>query len=398
MRLHQIVAKDVVRRKRRVSYAVLGVVVGTMTVISILTVSLAGEAKIYAQLEEYGANMVVLPAISQFDLELGGLGLGAVTVGENYIPEYRVSEVRRITDDMINHALGIQDEGNRYAAPVAPKLYSNASVKGVSVLVVGIDPVEERKIKTWWRVHEGEYIEERDQALAGAWVAELLELSTGDVFDLNGVGVTVVGILRETGSDDDYRVFVPLGTAQEAFGKDGFVSAVDVRALCTACPVEDIADEVNMIIPGVRAVAVKQIAMTEMTMMERVSRFMLALAGITLAVGLFGVVNTMMTSVHERIRDIGIMRAVGASRNQIVKAFIYEAVFVGIVGGILGYAAGTLLAYFIGPMIFEGITVTYVPQYLALSLGLAMLVAVVATLYPAFRATRVRVADSFRSL
>ncbi|MFU8796015.1 MAG: ABC transporter permease, partial [Dehalococcoidia bacterium] len=244
MRLHQIVAKDIVRRKRRVLYAVLGVVVGTMTVIGILTIALAGETKIYAQLEEYGANLVVLPAISQFDLELGGLGLGAVTVGENYIPEYKVSEVRQITDDMVNHALGIQDERNRYAAPVAPKLYANATVKGASVLVVGVDPVEERKIKTWWRVHEGEYIEQPDQALAGAWVAELLGLSTGEVFDLNGVGVTVAGILKETGSDDDYRIFVPLGTAQEAFGKEGMVSSVDVRALCAACPVEDIADEV----------------------------------------------------------------------------------------------------------------------------------------------------------
>jgi len=398
MRLHQMVAKDIVRRKKRVLYAMLGVVVGTMTVISILTVSLAGEAKIYAQLEEYGANLVVLPAISQFDLELGGLELGAVTVGENYIPEYKVSEVRQITDDMVNHALGIQDERNRYAAPVAPRLYASATVKGASVQVVGIDAVEERKIKTWWRVHEGKYIDESDEALAGAWVAELLGLSSGEVLDLNGVGITVVGILKETGSDDDYRMFVPLGTAQEAFGKEGMVSSVDVRALCTACPVEDIADEVNMMVSGVRAVAVKQIAMTEMTMMERVNRFMLALAGITLAVGLFGVVNTMMTSVHERIRDIGIMRAVGASRNQIVKAFIYEAIVVGVVGGILGYVVGTLLAFVIGPVIFEGISVTYVPQYLALSLVLAIVVAVVATLYPAFRATRVRVADSFRSL
>lgn len=398
MKLHHLVAKDVVRRKRRVLYAVLGVVIGTMTVISILTIALAGESKIYAQLEEYGANLIVIPAISQIDLEFGGLDLGALTVGDNYIPEAKLPHIRQIADDMVNEALGIEDERFRYSASVAPRLYANARVGEVSAVVVGIDPEEEIRIKTWWRIQEGRYFEEPDQAVAGAWLAELLELNAGDVVGLNGLDITVIGILSETGSPDDYQLFLPLETAQKAFDKEGFISSVDVRALCTACPVEDIADEINMMVPGVRAVAVKQIAMTEMGMMERVNRFMLALAGITLAVGLFGVVNTMMTSVHERIRDIGIMRAVGASRNQILRVFIYEAVIVGVLGGMFGYVVGTLLAYGIGPMIFQGVDIRYVPRYFGLSLILAVAVAVVATLFPAFRATRIKVADSFRSL
>jgi ABC-type antimicrobial peptide transport system permease subunit len=60
--------------------------------------------------------------------------------------------------------------------------------------------------------------------------------------------------------------------------------------------------------------------------------------------------------------------------------------------------AGTLLAYIVGPIIFEGTNINFVLKYLPLSLALAILVAVIATLYPAFRATRIRVADSFRSL
>jgi putative ABC transport system permease protein len=398
MKLHRIVAKDVMRRKRRVLYAVLGVVIGIMTVISILTIALAGESRIYQQLEDYGANLIVIPAVSQLNLELGGLGLGALTVGENYIPEDKVAQVRKITDDMINHALGVEDEQLRYAAPVSPKLYVSSEVRGASVMVVGIDPEQERSIKTWWRIQDGEYLDGTDQALVGALAAELLDLRTGDRILLSGFDMTVAGILHETGSSDDYQVFVPIKMAQEAFDRQGVVSSVDVRALCIACPVEDIASEINMMVPGVRALAVKQIAMTEMDMMDRINRFMLALAGITLAVGMFGVVNTMTTSVHERIRDIGIMRAVGASRNQIVRTFIYEAVIVGILGGIFGYVAGTLLAYGIGPIIFPGGGCKLCAPVLGLSLVLAILVAVVATLYPAFRATRIRVADSFRSL
>ncbi len=396
MKLYHLVFKDILRRKKRVLYAALGIVIAVMTVVGILTIATAGQAKIYSQLEKYGANLSVIPAISNVDMTLGDLSLGALTVGENYIPEEKLPEIRQIADGMIREALGIKDDG--YIATIAPKLYVNAKVKGTSLLVVGVEPKEERKIKTWWKIQEGKYLEERDEALLGAQTARLLKLNIGDKISFNGSDITVAGILEETGSSDDYQIFVPIQTLQTAFGKEGVVSSIDIRALCNACPVEIIADSINQNITGVRALAVKQVAETEMGMMDKMNKFMLALAGITLVIGAFGVVNTMMTSVHERIKDIGIMRAVGASRRQIIKAFIYEAVIIGIVGGIFGYLAGTLVAYGVGPLVFEGAAINYIPQYLPLSLLLAIFVAVVSAAYPAFRATTIKVSDSFRSL
>jgi putative ABC transport system permease protein len=391
-----MVLKDITRRKKRMLYASLGVVIGVATIVAVLTIALAGETNIYGQLEKYGANLVVMPAISDIDVGLGGLSLGTLAVGENYIYEDNLPEVRQITDGMIKEALGIEDEGD--IATIAPRLYMSTEIKGTSVIVVGVDPQQERQLKTWWRIQEGEYLESADQALVGATAAELLELNVGDRITPDGREVIVAGILDETGSDEDYQVFLHIDTAQEAFDKEGLVSSIDVRALCSACPTSNIAGSINGNIPGVRAVAVKQIAETEMGMMERVSRFLLALAGITLAVGCFGVVNTMLTSVHERIKDIGIMRAVGASRSQIIKIFLYEAIIVGIAGGFLGYVVGTVLAYIIGPLIFGGVSVTYVPQYFLPALALATVIAVIATVYPAFRASRIKIAESFRSL
>ena len=397
MKLYQMVVKDIIRRKRRVLFAIIGVIIGTMTVVGIFTIARAGEARMYEQLEKYGPNLTVIPAITNVDVNLGGdLSLGTLSVGENCISEEKLPEIRRITDNAIREALGIEDEGN--IAIIAPKLYVNTEVKGVSVMVVGVEPQEESKIKTWWRIREGEYLERADQALIGAVAAELLELSEGDTIALNGTDVTITGILEETGSNEDYQIFVPLATLQRAFNKEGLISSMDIRALCNACPVVMIADSINSEIPGVRAIAVKQIASAEMEMLGRINRFMLALAGITLAVGLFGVGNTMMRSVNERIKDIGIMRAVGASHNQIMRVFLYEAIIIGVLGGIFGYWAGTLLAFGLGPVLFQISAISYVPQYFPLALGLAISVAVIATIYPAFRATRVKVADSFRSL
>jgi len=396
MKLYQIVLKDITRREKRMLYTSLGVVIGVATIVAVLTIALAGETDIYGQLEKYGANLVVMPAIIDIDVGLGGLSLGTLAVGENYISENELPQIRQIADGKIREALNIEDEGD--IATIAPRLYMNTEIEGTSVIIVGVDPQQERQLKTWWRIREGEYLERADQALVGAMAAELLELNVGDKIALNGREVTITGILEETGSNEDYQVFLHIKTAQEAFDKEGLVSSIDVRALCSACPTSDIASAINENMPGVRAVAVKQIAETEMGMMGKVSKFLLALAGITLAVGCFGVVNTMMTSVHERIRDIGIMRAVGASRNQIIRIFLYQAIIIGVVGGFLGYVAGTLLAYIVGPLIFGGVAVTYVPQYFLPSLALAAFIAVIATVYPAFRASKIKVADSFRSL
>ena len=396
MKLYQLVFKDILRRKKRVLYAAFGIVIAAMTVVGILTISIAGQEKIYAQLEKYGANLSVIPAISNVDMTLGDISLGALTVGENYISQDKLPEIRQIADSEIRKSLGIDDDTP--IATIAPKLYVSTKVKDVSLLVVGIEPENERAIKTWWKIKEGKYIEEENEVILGAQTAQLLKLNVGDEISFNGSDTIVVGILEEAGSSDDYQIFIPLETLQLAFDKEGVVSSIDVRALCNACPVEFIADSINQNIVGVRAVAVKQVAESEMGLMDKMNKFMLALAGITLVIGAFGVVNTMMTSVHERIKDIGIMRAVGASHRQIIKVFIYEAVIIGIIGGIIGYFSGTLVAYGIGPMVFEGTQISFIPLYLPLSLLLAVFVAVISTAYPAFRATTIKVSDSFRSL
>jgi putative ABC transport system permease protein len=396
LKLYQIVFKDIIRRKKRIFYAALGVVIGTMTVIGVLNIARAGESKIYSQLEKYGANLTVIPSINNIDTNLGNLNLGTVSVGDNYIDESNLPKIREITDGLIRKARNITDPGN--IATIAPTLYINTKINGANVITAGVDPVSERNIKSWWEIADGKYLSGSNEAMIGAVTAQVLKLKTGDQINLNGTNVTVTGILKETGSGEDYYVYVPLATLQTAYNKAGLISSIDIRALCNGCPVETIAAQLNSGVPGIRATAVKQIANTEMDMVQKVNKMMLALAGITLLIGIFGVVNTMMASVHERTKDIGIMRAVGASRNQIIMVFIFEALVIGIIGGVFGYLAGTALAYGIGPLIFDGATIHFLPLYLPISLALSVAIAVIATLYPAFNATKIKIADAFRAL
>jgi len=396
MKLYQIIYKDIWRRKKRVLYAALGVVIGTMTVVGVLNIAQAGESKIYHQIEKYGANLTVIPAINNIDAKLGDLSLGTLSIGENYIPQTSLPKIREITDGQIKQALKLTDQGD--IATIAPELYINTAVKGVSLIVVGVEPQQELAIKSWLEMADGQYLKADGQAVIGATTAQLLKVKTGDEIDINGNTFTVSGILKVTGGSEDYQLFTTLSSLQNVFNKQGLISTVDIRALCNACPVDTIASSINLNVPGVKAIAVKQIASSEMDLVQKVNRMMLSLAGITLLIGCFGVVNTMISSVHERTKDIGILRAVGASHRQIIGMFMFEAVVVGIIGGIAGYLAGTALAYAIGPLIFNDVKIQFLPWYLPLSIGFSVAIALLASIYPAFRATRIKIAEAFRAL
>ena len=117
-------------------YTSIGVIIGITIIVAILTISLAGQAKIYGELDKYGANLMVMPAISDVDIRLGDLSLGTLAVGDNYISEDKLPEIRRITDDAIRRALRLEDEYN--IATIAPKLYVSTEVKGMSIMVVAL--------------------------------------------------------------------------------------------------------------------------------------------------------------------------------------------------------------------------------------------------------------------
>lgn len=396
MKIYQFFAKDIIRRRRRVLYSSIGVIIGISIFIAVLTVSLAGEEKINAELEKYGPNLLVMPAISNLDMSMGSLEIGRLSIGENYIDGGKIPRIREITDAAIREAIGIEEEGD--IATIAPKLYETVTVNGATVMVVGIDPVEERYLKDWWIISDGKYIEDDHSAIVGYETASLLQLEVGDPIEIKGTEFLVTGILDETGSADDYQIFIPLNTAQTTFGKEDLVSTIEIRALCNACPVEMIADKLNPEIAGIRAVAVKQIANAEMGMVKKVHDLMMAFAGVTLLIGSFMVVNTMMASIHERTKDIGIMKAVGASRRQIMRIFVYEALVIGIIGGIAGYILGSLAAYITGPLLFDGVTISYAPEYFVPTLSLSLAVSTISAIYPASRASKIKIADSFREL
>jgi putative ABC transport system permease protein len=174
-------------------------------------------------------------------------------------------------------------------------------------------------------------------------------------------------------------------------GLSGSVSLVDVGALCNNCPVEVISNQIMYTVPGVKATPVMQAVETRMKAVEQTASFSLLLAAIILVVGCAGVMNTMLASVHERLKEIGILMSLGADNRHLYKMFFWESVVLGLVGGLIGILVGVLSSILFGSVFINvQINIAEVPLYVVpLAIALSVLSCLVASIYPTWRASKV---------
>jgi putative ABC transport system permease protein len=382
MRSENLVIKNLARRKGRTVLNSIGLIMAIAVIVATLTISNSMEIQIGEEVEKYGPNIVVTPATQSINVPYG-----SVTVGSSTFMESELSKL-----DSIPNAENIR--------LVSPKLFTQATHGETDLLVVGLNPDVERFLKVWWDV-SGEIPEpETNQVLLGSQVYSLLGVQLGSTMDLDGVDFTVVGFLSETGSNDDYTVFIPLKTAQDMTGQTGEISLVDIGALCSDCPVEEIAAQIMDAVPNVRASPVKQAVETRMMAVSQAANFSLMLAAVVLVAGCVGVMNTMVSSVHQRRREIGVFLSLGADDKFIYRVFLLEAVVMGVAGGIIGVVLGVASSVILGPFALDThISLGNVPSYASpLSLGISVLACLIASLYPTWKATQIDPVSALKAI
>jgi putative ABC transport system permease protein len=382
MRTENLVLKNLARRKGRTVLNSIGLILAIAVIVATVTISNSMEIKIGEEVEKYGPNIVVTP-----DTKSITVPYGSVTVGSSTFNEAELTSL-----ETIPHAVNIRI--------VSPKLFGQAVHGESNLLMVGVNADDERLLKVWWDIN-GEIPEPgSDETLLGSEVIRALELSIGSSIDLNDRSFTVTGYLSETGSNDDYTVFVPLATAQDMMGLPGKVSVVDIGALCSDCPVEEISQQIMDAIPGIKATPVKQAVETRMMAVEQAANFSLGLASVVLVAGCIGVMNTMVSSVHQRRREIGVFLSLGADSVFVYRIFLFEAVLLGLVGGVLGAGLGVGASILIGPLMLSTATsISNVPTFVVpLSLGISVVSCLVASLYPTWRATKIDPVSALKAI
>ena len=139
MRLHTLVLKDISRRKTKLGLAVLSVVVAAAAIVAVITTFSAATQGLYEESNKFGANIIVKPEVKTIPLVAGSTSIGSLSTGENYIEESEISKIHTI-------------KNNANLAVVAPRLYGIAKLGNSSVVVMGVDPDKEKKLKSWWNI------------------------------------------------------------------------------------------------------------------------------------------------------------------------------------------------------------------------------------------------------
>jgi len=298
------------------------------------------------------------------------------------------------------------------ATPVMQTLLDPEEVGGFDIpeLLTGIEP------ETWYdpaielRVDAGRLLEpgEDGRTVIGADLAERYGLRVGDTFTMREHEFEVVGVLERTLTFPDKIAYVPLANAQQIYVEavpDAFEERTHELATQIEVFPEDL-DDAAAIAAAITAELDSVRAVTPAEVADQIGQasivFNLIIVGasvIAVIVGGLSVINTMVMTVTERVREIGIKKAVGAPTGAILREFLAEATLLGAIGGVIGLALGALLVVILNAQTAGSGTSVFLltPVLLLRSFLFATVLGALAGIYPALRAARLDPVTALRS-
>ncbi len=386
MQLHTISLNNLKRRKGKMAFLTIGLTVGIATIVTLVTLTRSMSGDIQRKMDEFGANILIVPQSNGLAMNYGGISLGGVTFDQRELHERDLSTIGSI-------------KNSKNVATISPKVLGGVKVGSHDLLLVGVNFDAELKMKQWWQIF-GETPKGDHELLLGSDAARVLSVETGGTVRIRGESFKVAGILGQTGSQDDSLIFTSLKKAQTLLGKEGKISLVEVAALCSGCPISDMVTQLAEKLPETKVSAIQQVVEGRLKALDQFKRFSYAMAAVVLFIGSLIVFVTMMGSVNERTTEIGVFRAIGFRRSHIIRIILLEAALVSTLAGFLGYAAGMGGAKLALTFMAESkLTLLTWDGDVALgSILLAVVLGIAAGLYPALHAAKMDPTEALRAL
>jgi len=391
--------------KLRSFLTMLGVVIGVGAVISLVAVGQGAQAQVVNQFQSLGANLLTVSSAQNYGFSRQGLQ----------------QQTRSLTNADVD-AITALATTIKYIAPEYSS--NNATVtyagKTTNTSISGVTP-EYAPVRNW-TLSGGRFISAEDNAnlatvvvLGQQVVKDLFGSATanpvGEVVRINRQNYEVIGVLNAKGqngpSNQDAVAFMPLRTAQLKLGGAGTNTLRTISLQVRSADEMDLAQaQVRAILRalhGLQASAADDFQIqNQADILSSVSQatgtfttLLGSIAAISLLVGGIGIMNIMLVSVTERTREVGLRKAVGAKRNDILLQFLAEAMVLSVIGGALGVACGVGGAQLITPLL-GGSKALVTPQSVGLALAVSLAIGIFFGLYPANRAARLNPIDALR--
>jgi putative ABC transport system permease protein len=399
----------VLHSKLRSWLTITGIVIGVAAVIAIVSIGDGMQQTLNAQLNALGGDIVTITAGaerggSMFGMRGGGGGGGSsgtqATTKEIVLGRSDLQALKGIPDILLI------DTNIRESVNIS---YLGKTGK---VSVTGVDQKVWSQITTTTLL-TGRMLDSADQnviVIGGNLASSYFSQPVGinKMVTINGNAFRVVGIL----DDQTTSVYMPIQMAYQVMPDktNGIYDTLVVKirdqnqldlAISEIQNKLMIARHVTQNTMDFSVTSRKEMQQARAATMSSMSNFLLAIAAVSLIVGSIGIANTMFTSVLEKTKEIGIMKAIGARNPDILLIFLFNAGFIGLVGGVIGIILGTILSGFLPalmggglPMARGGTIVTL--NSIIMALSVSVVVGILAGLIPAYQASKLRPVDALR--
>jgi putative ABC transport system permease protein len=389
--IRQIAYKNILRKKTRSILTMIGIALSTWILVSLLGFNRGYEAALNHDIDAMGYQMLVVARGCPYEAATlmlkGGTGL-------------------RYMDDAIAREVMKQQEVKAVTSMLMQAVFDpDRGDSGAITAYLGVDPKTFPAMKEYLQFQQGSWFTDPDalEAVIGYEAAELEQREVGDKLLIPGkdIEITVAGVLKRTGTQDDGTIFLPIGAVQRIFAKEGKLTAIGIQVKKDA-DIGAFEDRLYRL-PDVQVVSLAQVKSTISGLVATAKVMVLSIAIIAVLIAMVGVVNTVLMSVFERFEEIGILKSVGAMPLDIFRIIWLETLILCTAGGIGGIALAASLSRVTDLLIRQALpypptgSIVIIGPATALSALLFIIaVGLAGGIYPAWRASRIRPIESIR--
>ena len=388
-----------IHRKLRSMLTIMGIIIGVAVIVAILAVADGVTIMVSSELESMGSDVIyVFPSgMMASSMSHGGAPVSSILTYNDLNAIKKVPGLELVSPIIMVPGVNFEYRGEILSGPIS----------GVEAEILS-DAFPQLELES------GRFIDDNDhgKAVIGYGVANNLfdqKLSIGSQLTIAGKNYRVVGIMEEIGglgSADDNNIYVSLNDAKDLGKKildDKEVSIIFVK-MGDGEDLDRIVDDINFELRAHRKVKEDEEDFTVMSyefvkeqvdaVLGAVTLAIFFVSAISLVVGAVGVSNTMFMSVLERTKEIGVLKSIGAKKNDILMVFLIESAMIGFIGGVIGLVLGYIGSLVVG---LYGLPAIVTPLVAVGSILFAMFVSLVSGIIPANDAANKDIIESLRS-